>query len=98
MSIKHDHDSILGASGAVAREREVNPMDDKPRLQVIDGGKEEILARRILKLLMSPGNNRAEIDRLLAILDRRGDLSAVQGGLDGLPDADNKEQDQGDKE
>lgn len=56
---------------------------DKHSLKIIDGGKEEMLARRILRLILLPReDNQAEINRLLAILHRRGDLSGIQGAQD----------------
>lgn len=72
-------------------------MTDKPKLQIIDGGFDEILARKIFKLLMTPwDDNQDEINRLTAILERRGDLTVVQGGQDSTPDTANNQQ--GEKE
>lgn len=72
-------------------------MTDKPKLQIIDGGFDEILARKIFKLLMAPwDDNQDEINRLTAILERRGDLTVVQGGQDSTPDTANNQR--GEKE
>ena len=62
----------------------ITPMPDKPRLQLIDGGQED-LARKCLKLIISPDSatHEAEIDRLMAILKRRAALSSVWIKQDG---------------
>lgn len=72
-------------------------MGDKPHLQVVDGDHAQ-LERNIFNLLVSPdwAKYETEIDRLRAILRRRGDLSLIRGGLNDSPDNDNIEQ--GDKE
>ena len=70
-------------------------MTDKPKLQIIDGGFDEILARKIFKLLMTPwDDNQDEIKRLTAILERRGDLTVVQGGQDSTPNTGNDKQEE----
>lgn len=55
-------------------------MTDKPKLEVINGGRAD-LERRILNLLIrsivSAGTDQTELDRLIAILDRHADLSVV---------------------
>ena len=68
-------------------------MTEKPKLQVIDGGFDEILARKIFKLIMTAcDDNQDEINRLMAILKRRGDLTVVPGVQDSTPDADKNQQ------
>jgi hypothetical protein len=55
-------------------------MTDKPKLEIINGGRAN-LERRILTLLLqsfgSAGKDRSELDRLIAILDRHANLSVV---------------------
>lgn len=66
-------------------------MTNKPKIRVIDGGMGEKLIRKIFKLLISPTENKDEIARLMAILERRGDLSSIRGGQENPSDPDNKE-------
>ena len=60
------------------------PMPDKPRLELIDGGQED-LARKCLKLIISPDSaaHEAEFERLVAILKRRAALSSIWMKQDG---------------
>ena len=57
-------------------------MTDKPKLEVINGGRAD-LERRILKLLLqsfaSADKDRSELDRLTAILHQRANLSVAGG-------------------
>jgi len=54
------------------------PMAEMPRLQLIDGGQDQ-LASKVLSLIISPDTaaHEGEIERLMSILQRRGNLSVV---------------------
>lgn len=55
-------------------------MTDKPKLEIINGGRAD-MERRILTLLLrsfgSADNDRSELDRLIAILHQHAELSVV---------------------
>ena len=70
-------------------------MTDKPKLEVINGGRAD-LERRILKLLLqsfgSSDKDRSELDRLIAILHRHAELSVVSDQQLKAPGNDNETQ------
>ncbi len=70
-------------------------MTDKPKLEVIHGGRAD-LERRILKLLLqsfgSVDEDRSELDRLTAILHQHANLSLVSDGLQNNSDTNKKDQ------
>lgn len=69
-------------------------MRDRPKFGMMVGFRNK-LVRKIFKLITSPKDNNSQIDQLLAILERRGKLSALAGGRNPLP-ADNNQK-SGDK-